>query len=201
MKKGTRIMLTVLGVILAAMSLLLLIATPAGIVGLVISALIFFVVWKDKKAEKKLNDEIEEGRKRAASLVLVETIPVVGTKYYMDNIEELLTPNDEYKHPKDHDETYMKYEEYFEPCKLVPEPDNQQDPNAIRVESEDLLVGYIPRDKQEKTRTFMNGKYKLMLSIDEGPYKEYDEDEGKWIVTDERLQTRVFIEEYKYAES
>lgn len=57
---------------------------------------------------------------------------VAGESHYQEALRELVEDAEgEVRHPVD--------------AALVPEPENPHDPNAIRVEIEGRLVGYLPR--------------------------------------------------------
>lgn len=79
---------------------------------------------------------------------------VAGEKYHMDEILSIGKINDDYMLPKD--ELYRKgiinvpIPRYVFPplsVRLVPEPNNEYDENAIQVLMDGKLVGYIPRKR------------------------------------------------------
>lgn len=52
------------------------------------------------------------------------------------------------------------------PCRLVPEDDNEADPNAVRVEAGlGLLIGYIPRDGCEAIRAALAAGLKIDAKV------------------------------------
>lgn len=91
------------------------------------------------------------------------------------------------------------------PAKLVPEPENPYDPNAIKVLVGDTMIGYIPKGKTEKVRKVLDegrllnvayeitgGKYKL-ITEDYDPDKDkstYDLESGY-----EEIAAKVYIKE------
>ena len=81
-----------------------------------------------------------------------ETLRIAGTKFYEENIKKLLVKNPEYDlKSKDLASRYTEGDiiPEFIPgtveVVLEPEPDNQYDPNAIKVMMNGLLVGYVKK--------------------------------------------------------
>jgi hypothetical protein len=64
------------------------------------------------------------------------------------------------------------------PAMLVPEPDNQYDPNAIRVEIGDVLIGYVPKGECRKVLDWIRSSKidNIAFQITGGAYKLLDED-------------------------
>lgn len=118
---------------------------------------------------------------------------VAGASYHTDNIEKILYENDDYNLPKSElMEIYGTSEKIFKyyadaVVKLVPEPDNEYDPNAIRVEADGMLIGYIKKTETAKAKELLESPDYLGVEIDDIWYKDYkelDEDEdGKIAVT------------------
>lgn len=114
-----------------------------------------------------------------------ESIKVAGTSFYQDAIESLGTPNDDYSTPKKvFIETFGEGEKVFEydfnpDIELIPEPTNEHDKNAIRVEADDELIGYVPRDKTAYVRGLMEADklYYIGAEIEGGKYKTLIDDE------------------------
>ena len=72
--------------------------------------------------------------------------------------------------------------------KLVPEPDNQYDSNAIKVLIFDHHVGYVPKKIARSIRHYFDDtKYDFVLEgeIKGGPYKEWDDYEEKVITNND----------------
>lgn len=71
------------------------------------------------------------------------------------------------------------------PAMLIPEPDNQHDPNAIKVVVGETTIGYIPKEKTGEVRKILDEGRLLNLAyeITGGKYKlvteEYDPDKDK----------------------
>lgn len=91
---------------------------------------------------------------------------VAGVYYHeKDIIEGLMDENPEYDLTKKEieedglEDTYLyKYSVAFADVDLVPEPDNQYDPNAIKVIADGVLVGYVPAKKTKAVRKIMDEK-------------------------------------------
>ena len=80
----------------------------------------------------------------------VEKFNIAGTSFRQDEIFSLAKENDEYEMTKKQliDEGYEDervYMYYFNPkgTELVPEPDNEHDPNAIKVITQGVHIGYV----------------------------------------------------------
>jgi hypothetical protein len=67
-----------------------------------------------------------------------ELIRVVGTSHYQDELLELA--------PREADEEVRR----DAVATLVPEPDNPHDPNAIAVQIEGRVIGYLSRDENRR---------------------------------------------------
>ena len=82
------------------------------------------------------------------------------------------------EHTYDYQEETRFYEfpilELFEEVKLIPEPTNEYDKNAIKVVIKDILIGYVPSDEAEAVKKVMGKMSGLNASIVGGRYKYYD---------------------------
>lgn len=162
-------LILVLAVILSLMSLLLLIAVPiGGVLGLAFG--ISMIVY----ALRKTPEPEPEPERRYYSF------PIAGLYYHKEDVLDLMDLNDEKPDPEDGE--FELYKEYDGPCQLVPEPTNPHDPNAIRVEVDDVLVGYIRKEDTEKVRPLLGNT--TYASISGGPSMEYDYDEERWRETE-----------------
>lgn len=82
-----------------------------------------------------------------------EKFQVAGVSHYSDSImKDIAYENDDYSlSVKELSETYdvgdRVFEYSFDDCNasLVPEPTNEHDPNAVRVEVKGILIGYVKR--------------------------------------------------------
>ena len=115
-----------------------------------------------------------------------ETHIVAGTSYRQQDIEELGYPNPDYdltakelKETYDPGERVYKYEFSVVNCKLVPEPDNAHDKNAVRVEADGIHIGYIKADSAARVRKLLDEGKVAWSTIDiyGGPVKELEEDD------------------------
>lgn len=90
---------------------------------------------------KKNSKQISEKRE-----LKKEKFFISGTVYYEENIKKLRVLNPNYK-SKSCDNPGRIYKYYFinKPVKLIPEPDNEFDKNAIQVMIAGEIVGYIPK--------------------------------------------------------
>ena len=135
-----------------------------------------------------------------------KTYKVAGVTYYIDNIMSLSSENPDYLLSKreliDRDlteERIWKYEFYPEHVELVPEPDNPEDANAIKVIVDEEHVGYIKRGSCTHVHTLLNtgNITRIVCTIGGGPYKyvseEYDDDREKEVYTLEKDETNLFV--------
>ena len=80
---------------------------------------------------------------------------------------------------------------------LVPEPDNEYDPNAIMVQANGLCIGHIPKGSTAHIRKLMeSGRIKSMnLNIGGGKYKEvYEVDDGEYELDKDTLKYSAVLE-------
>ena len=146
----------IIGIILVLASLLLLLATWAGLIFLAfgVFVIVYGVLYRKRKAEEEA-----AAAERASYQRLV--LDVAGTYYHLDDIRTL----------KEDGEYVVKYEE------LVPEPENEADPNAIAVYITGEKVGYVPREKTQAVREIMDRIVQIQGFID-------DQDDGVEITLD-----------------
>lgn len=117
----------------------------------------------------------------SASRELVkEDYEVAGVGYYLDNIGKLACINKNYRYgPKRLIESGLVQQKIFQytyvnkPVKLIPEPINKHDRNAIMVLIAGEKVGYISREENMKVHRILNyGDIKyISSSISGGKYK------------------------------
>lgn len=86
--------------------------------------------------------------------------------------------------------------------KLVAEPENPHDPNAIMVVHDKMgKIGYIPRTDNVELAKFLeeaNNNVKITINLDGGPYKIYDEDQEKIIKKDDKpFYFKIYIDTKK----
>ena len=91
---------------------------------------------------------------------------------------------------KDGYEVYQYWLTEKDTIKLVAEPENPYDSNAIMVVHDKIgKIGYIPRTDNVELAKFLeesNNNVKITINLDGGPYKIYDEDQDKIIKKDNK---------------
>lgn len=135
-----------------------------------------------------------------------KTYKVAGVTHYTENIMNLSSENSDYFLSKRElieedltNERIWKYEFYPERVELVPEPDNPEDRNAIKVIVDDEHVGYIKRGSCTHVHTLLNtgNITRITCTIGGGPYKyvseEYDDEKEKDVYTLEKDETNLFV--------
>lgn len=195
--KKTRVLLTVLAIIMAVISLLLLIVTPvAGMVGLVLAVLVFVYVKKSKKAEdaEAAAQALRDAR-RAAHDAAEKKFFVVGLGFRSEVLDSLLPEAAGYARPSNRDRRYYKYDLFEGACTLEPEPDNEVDPNAVKVVVNKIWhVGYIPKENTDEAKQLAAAGRKFFVKISGGPYKVFDNATGKWRKEDGKFYGDVYME-------
>ena len=133
----------------------------------------------------KIKASMERQKEAAARIKELQraeeaSFKVNGLFYHMENVEAIGQPNPDYKKTKSalikegktEDKIYKTI--YGIPmCELVREPDNEHDKNAIRVEVDHRLIGYISKRQNKALLKIMDEK-KILTSdvmIVGGPYK------------------------------
>lgn len=126
----------------------------------------------------------DQARKRAAApKYRKERIKVAGTSFRQENIKALGEHNDDFdltkRELRESFEGEKVFELEFDPVvKLVPEPENEHDKNAIRVEADGTLIGYVPKGKTKLVRELLeSGRVHFVdVEITGGKYKRVDSD-------------------------
>lgn len=84
----------------------------------------------------------------------VETFRVAGSHYYTDSISKLATANPTWRSSAKHliaegkvNKKVFRYNYINKPVKLIPEPDNAHDGNAVMIQIAGEKVGYISREE------------------------------------------------------
>ncbi len=132
-----------------------------------------------------------------------EHFRITGTQYYQDNFVEELG---EYNY--DYDETASALKEaYYDGDKiyqydflnlkaeLVPEPDNEYDPNAVAVLANGIKVGHVKKGSCTRVKNLLKSPdfVGIEIEITGGKYKAiYEDDNGKLRV--EREQSPYFVD-------
>lgn len=131
-------------------------------------------------------DQTQMEDKNADRTLKKESFNVVGAYYYEDNIMKLAVSNPDWKKNK---ATLKKecglplriyrYTFISKPVKLIPEPTNKYDKNAVQVVIAGELVGHVPADLAVHIKKVISShdvKY-ISAFIDGGDYKVVKEDE------------------------
>lgn len=127
-------------------------------------------------------------------MLTTRNFEVAGVSHYVDKFFETLSyENGDYDLSKkeikeeyeDGDRIY-RYEFAVKDVKLIPEPDNEHDPNAIRVEADGFTIGYIKKTETAKVKELLSAEdlYKVELRISGGDYKLVSEDEDEKITVE-----------------
>lgn len=114
------------------------------------------------------------------------TFRATGMSHYKKAFKEIATENDDYRLTKkqmleeyfDGDKIY-KYDFSFCDVKLVPEPDNEFDPNAIAVIADGQKIAYIKRNDCKKVKALLDSPHFAYIEaeINGGNYKEIDDED------------------------
>lgn len=135
-------------------------------------------VQTDEKAPATISSDVidnENDRK-----LKKEEFIVVGTQYCLDNINKLACANPDWKHNSETiiadgkaGEKIFRYNYIYKPVKLIPEPENPHDKNAVYVMIAGEKVGYISRGDNVHVLDILKShdvKY-ITASIRGGAYK------------------------------
>jgi len=110
----------------------------------------------------------------------METHRIAGTSFHEKEIPELMIENGDYDMTAAElidagfeDERVYKYSETYCTAALEPEPDNQYDPNAIRVLAEGVHIGYIKKGSAAHVKKLLEEDRiaSMLITITGGPYK------------------------------
>lgn len=209
-----KVVLIILGVLSVIFGLLLLIgeAPIGGIVFVLIGAGLFFLAKKSTKKpaavasmpqavpQQVSTPESKPEPKPAGSKK--ENHRVAGVSYRPHEIESIGSANNYFETNKSEmiedgiiDEKIWEYSFSPKNVELVPEPDNEHDPNAIKVVIDGVHVGYIKsgscahvkklmqEDKIESiTANIGGGRYKVV-------YEDYDDENDKEVYRFEAGET------------
>lgn len=166
------------GIVIVFGGLVLLLATPTGIV-FIIAGIAFIIYSRKYKPKPKQEKTIPTPPPAYETLEL----NVAGFDYFQRELKELLNEeNEDYTLSKKQFlenvfEKCYQYEIEYYPARLERE-DNEYDPNAIAVYVDDVKIGYVARKDQKLIdfdriikveATIYGGKYK------EPSIEEYDE--------------------------
>ena len=142
-----------------------------SITPIILGAIVAVLGWFKKKRE--IDKEASKSDK-------IEKFYVTGTAYYKSNIAKLAVSNPDWKSTKAKlikdgkaDEEIYRFSYVNKPVKLIPEPTNEHDPNAIMVLFAGEKVGYISRADNKKVKYILDeGKIEYISGfIGGGEYK------------------------------
>lgn len=115
---------------------------------------------------------------------------VAGITNYIDNIMEFAFESDDFqltrselrKEFEDGDRVDQYYFD-FQHVELVEEPDNEYDPNAIRIDVDGLTIGYVPKEQTAEVKNKMHAPDYAGIKLTEIHYGQYwdisEDDDGK----------------------
>jgi len=105
--------------------------------------------------------------------LITEDFFVSGVSYYTKNIDKLATIRPEWKNADIARKNIYKYNYVNYPVKLVPEPSNKHDKNAVQVLISGELVGYISSSDNLHVLDILKKKNVKYVSsfISGGPFK------------------------------
>lgn len=160
------------------------------------------------KTESLLQEStVEQPQKDSEEDFKEKKYRVAGTSFRTESIINVATENPDYELSKKEliesgltDERVWEYEFYPSSVKLVPEPDNPHDPNAIKVIVDGEHIGYIKSGSCVHLLKVIQENRILDISCEMGggPYKyvseEYDEDKDRDVYTLDRDNTNFFAE-------
>lgn len=133
------------------------------------------------------------------------TYKVAGVSFYEDNIMSLALRSSEYTLSKRElieegltDERVWEYEFYPDKVEVVPEPDNPEDPKALKVLVDGVHVGYIKKGSCARLRRLMDGDriQRIDVEMGGGRYKYVETDyteSGKETYTMDRGDVPLFV--------
>jgi hypothetical protein len=110
----------------------------------------------------------------------VETHRIAGISFHEKEIPELMIENGDYDMTAAElidagfeDERVYKYSDTYCTASLEPEPDNQYDPNAVKVYADGVHIGYIKKGSAAHVKKLLEEDRiaRMSLTISGGPYK------------------------------
>lgn len=136
---------------------------------------------------------------------------VVGLAYNEEALEELRTESDDWSMSRkelleeysDGDRLY-RYEWPLSPVEVVPEPENEHDPNALKVLLCGKKIGYVKKDQTDAVRALLGQDLRVWVELEGGEAKVFEEDEDEKIQISEEEDPihgeLIFAERTKPAE-
>ena len=191
------ILLIVLGVVLTLMSLLLLLVERWALAGIALGILAIVCGRKEWKSSREIKAARAASKQQAVipeapapesepvpsetdAASKTETHRIAGTSFHEKEIPELMIENGDYDMTASElidmgmeDERVYKYEETYCTAALEPEPDNQYDPNAVKVYADGVHIGYIKKGSAAHVKKLLEEDRiaRMSITITRGPYK------------------------------
>jgi hypothetical protein len=107
-----------------------------------------------------------QNKKKTGKTFKEECFYAVGTPYYEDNIVKILKQNKEYRTSARAlvksgrvNQNIYKYERLNTNAKLIPDPKNEHDKNAVQVCISGKLVGFIKREETLRVKKILGNSY------------------------------------------
>lgn len=188
-----KIIIRILGIVLAILGLLLCIVTPVvGIIAVIAGILLAVFAPKLAKPKDVQPDLVADPIPQPVQEKDVKYFTVAGFDHYQNELAALLEEkNEEYSYSaKKMMEEYLgriyQYEIEYRLVQFVPEPENEFDPNAIAVYCDGVKIGYVPIKNQKdvegltsaeaeiyggKWKEVVGDEYDYELETGETPYK------------------------------
>jgi len=205
------ILFIILGIILTAMSLLLLLISRWALVGIAFGILAIIYGRKEWKSSREIKAARAASKQQTPAAAApepaepapapkedaaskqhdpelkpertfskMETHRIAGTSFHEKEIPELMIENGDYDMTAAElidagfeDERVYKYSETYCTASLEPEPDNQYDPNAVKVYADGIHIGYIKKGSAAHVKKLLEEDRirSMSLTISGGPYK------------------------------
>jgi len=128
----------------------------------------------------------------------------VGMYYHEDNLAKIAEENADYRLTKSsiekeygEDEPVYQYT-YDGFYKLVPEPDNPHDPNAIAIRLDDITIGYIAKKDTQRVHELLSMGMYYETSVSGGHCKLIEDE--KLLERDDPIEVSVIFYEPEAAE-
>lgn len=202
-----KVLLIVLGSLLAVLSLLLTIVNPLALIGVAFGVvlIIYGKKYKKPKVETKapIQSTIVQAKpEHATDGFTRETIKVAGISQYTDNVLSLGTENPEYFYSKREiidnsleDEDIPEYTFRKLPATFEFEPDNEYDSNAIAVYVTGLKIGYVKQGTTAHIRKLIEGDKieSASCEIVGGKMKRLDSDDNSLEKKDLNYGARITL--------
>jgi len=205
------ILFIILGIILTAMSLLLLLISRWALAGIALGILAIVYGRKEWKSSREIKAARAASKQQAVipeapapesepipaemdaaskqhdpepkperTFSKMETHSIAGTSYRESTIADLMVVNDDYDMTASElidagyeDERVYKYSETDCKASLEPEPNNQYDPNAVKVYADGVHIGYIKKGSAVHVKKLLEEDRiaRMSITITGGPYK------------------------------